>query len=341
MNVRRLIFGILLAFFFLYFFFKNIDLHLVWKVTKEGNPYWLLLAVIINLFNYLFRAYRWRFFFLPIKKTRIWNLFETTVIGFAVNCIFPAKVGEIVRPYLLGGRENISRSAAMATVVVERVFDSLSVLLMLVFYLLFLLQPEQLGAQARDSLHHLKRAGVVLFAAVIALLLFLIYLKRKPAVVRKIVSKIEKILPKRIAHSLDEILDSFIEGLSILDDPRILWKISYWSILFWLFICSGFWAAVRAYLPDFPFVSTFLLMTLLAIGIAVPTPGGVGSYHFACQIGLTRFFAVPESEAAAIALVSHFAAFVPVTLLGLVFMYREGFSTKQLRTIAEQKDAPE
>jgi hypothetical protein len=155
--------------------------------------------------------------------------------------------------------------------------------------------------------------------------------------VRKIIRRIEKILPARIAHSLEGILDSFIEGLSILHDPKILWTIAYWSVLFWLVICLGFWASVRAFLSEFAFTNTFLIMILLAIGIAVPTPGAVGSYHLACQIGLSRFFGVPEAQAGAVALVSHFIIFVPITILGMLFLWHEGLSASKLSRMAEKE----
>ena len=150
------------------------------------------------------------------------------------------------------------------------------------------------------------------------------------------IGKVERFLPAKIAHSIDDILDSFIQGLSILHDPKILLKITYYSIGFWVLICAGFWAGVRAYVPEFSFFGTFLIMTLLALGVAVPTPGGIGSYHLACQIGLTVFFNVPESQASAIALTSHALAFIPMTILGLIFLWQEGLSTRKIQKIAEK-----
>ena len=327
--------GIALAAIFLYLFLRNIDIHEVWKHIRQGNPHWLILSMALILLNYFMRALRWRYFFLPIKKTRIWNLYITTVIGFAANTIFPLKIGEVVRPILLGRKENIGRSAALATVVIERLFDTLSVLLMLVVYLLVLVRPEQLSTEASASLGKLKVYGMMFFAGVIAIVIFLYYLKTKPTLIRAIVGRVESFLPGKISHSLDGILDSFIEGLSILHDPKLLLKIGCWSIAFWLLISAGFWAGVRAYVPDFPFTGTFLVMILLAIGIAVPTPGAVGSYHLACKIGLSRFFGVPETRAIAIALISHFITFVPVTILGVAFLWHEGLTAAKLKKIAE------
>jgi glycosyltransferase 2 family protein len=339
MNRTRMILGFLLAAVFLYLFLRNIDLYDLWSTIRKGNPYWLLLSGSLALFNYFFRALRWRLFFQPIKKTRISNLFKTTVIGFSVSTIFPAKIGELVRPYLLGKKENISKSAALATVVVERVFDTATILFLLMIFLVFLVQPDQLSAKAKSSLVELNRAGVILFGGIVALVVFLYYLKTKPVTVKKLITKIERILPARISHSIDDILDSFIEGLSILHDPKILVTIAYFSIVFWVIICAGFWAGVRAYVPGFAFTNTFLIMTLLALGIAVPTPGGVGSYHLACKLGLALFFNVPERQASAVALVSHALVFIPMTILGLILLWKEGLSTGNIQQMAETEEA--
>lgn len=336
MSKVRLLIGLVLSVILLYFFLRNIDLAELWAVIKSGNPYWLLAALLLNTLNYFIRALRWRLFLLPIKKTRIWNLYKTTIIGFAVSAIFPGRVGEIVRPYLLAGKENISRTAAIATIVIERLMDTLAVLFILVFYLLLLIRPDQLSDSARRSLGELKETGLVVFGVVLVGLLFLYYLKKNPVFIRRIVGWFERFIPKKAALSIDHVLDSFVEGLSILHDPRILVKVSYWSVLFWVEICAVFWACTKAFYPSFPFTGTFLIMILLAIGIAVPTPGGVGGYHLLCKIGLMRFFDVPEAQAGAIALVSHAINFIPITIQGLIFVWHEGLSARKIKSIAEE-----
>ena len=337
MTRTRMLLGFLLAAFFLYLFLRNVDASELWRSVKEGDPWWLLLSGFLGFFNYFVRAYRWRFFFDPIKKTSLINLSTTTIIGFAINTIFPAKIGEIVRPVLLASKENISKSAAMATVVLERVFDLASILFLLVFYLLILVRPEQLSPQARSLLEELNRAGVLLFAGMLVLLFFLYYLKKRPDVVLRWIRKFERILPSKVAHSIDEVLGSFNQGLSILHDPKIIGKIIYNSILFWLLICGGVWAGIRAYVPDFHFFGTFLIVPILAIGIAVPTPGGIGSYHYACQLGLTRFFNVSEDAAGAVALVSHALVFIPITILGVIMLWREGLSAVKIKEMTEKE----
>lgn len=340
MKKVRIALGFLLSAFFLYLFLRSINLREVWRVIGEGNPLWLLLCLVMNLLNYFVRALRWRYFFKPIKeKIGLWNAFSTTVIGFSLSALFPARVGEVVRPYLLGSRENIGRSAALATVVVERLFDTLTVLFMLVVYLLFLLHPDQLNPEARSWIEKLKTGGLIMFAGVLGLVAFLYFLRKKPGV-KLFVRKLERVLPTKMANALEGILDSFIEGLAILDHPKLLLQITVWSIGFWLVIATTFWACARAYTDNFAFPSTFLIMIILAVGIAIPTPGGVGSYHFACKIGLTRFFEVTDTQAGAIALVSHFINFVPITILGLILLWQGGLTPDKITEIAKEAEKP-
>jgi uncharacterized protein (TIRG00374 family) len=339
MTFRRFLLGALLGAVLLYLFFRNMDLGEVWRIIRSGNAYWLTFAVAMNIFNYFMRSVRWRYFFVPIKKIGIWNSFETTTIGFAVSSVFPARVGEVVRPYLLGNKEQINKSAAFATIVVERVFDSITILFMFVVYLFVLMEPGTLGKDAQTSIAELKDAGLLVFAGLCVVVGLLYFVKTRPDGFQRIVQKLERLLPARMAHSLDGIVHSFVEGLSILHDPGLLLRIGFWSLLFWGVICLSFWAGVRAYLPAFRFTSVFLIMILLAIGISVPTPGGVGSYHLACQIGLSRFFAVPADQARAIAIISHFIGFVPVLILGILFIWHEGLSARQISRIVEEEKA--
>jgi len=338
MNKKKLFIGLLLATFFLYLFLRNINLYQVWNVIQQGSASWLVVAISFNLLNYFVRSVRWRYFFLPIKKTKLWNLYNTTVIGFAVSSIFPARMGEVVRPYLLGQKEQISKSAAFATIVVERLFDTLTILFLLVFYLIFLIDPSQLAPDAQSLLGKLKETGLLIFAVVLLLLLFLYYLKTKPTAMKKLAAKIEKWMPAKMAHSMEGLLDSFIDGLSILHSPKILFQISAWSIFMWLVIAVSFYAAVKAYIPNFAFTSTFLILIILAIGIAIPTPGGVGSFHFACKIGLTKFFGVPDAQAGAIAIVAHAIGFVPITIQGFFHLWHEGLSANKISEIADADD---
>lgn len=335
MKKLKIAIGFLLGALLLYLFLRSVDVRQVWNVILQGNPAWLALAVSAIMASLFVRALRWRYLLLPIKKCGIWNLFKTTMIGFGISAVIPARVGEVVRPYMLGNKENISKSSALATIVVERLFDTLTVLLMLVVYLLLLMTPGELNPEAAGFMMNLKKTGLIIFAGVLLLFVFLFYLKSHPSVAKGIARK----FPGRFAQTIEEVLLSFVEGLSILKSPKILLQVTAWSFLFWLVVAVSFWATVRAYLPAFSFSSTFLIMIMLAIGIAIPTPGGVGGYHWACKIGLTTFFNAPETEAGAIALVSHFINIAPVLVIGLLFLWHEGIASA--KEVTSEKPAPD
>ena len=99
-------------------------------------------------------------------------------------------------------------------------------------------------------------------------------------------------------------------------------------------IAADTWAVTRAFGIDLPFSGTFLLQAMLVVGVAVPTPGGVGSYHEAYRLGVTTFFDAPNDLAVAAAIAVHFISFVPILLLGLWFMVQDGLSVGRLTALA-------
>ena len=110
------------------------------------------------------------------------------------------------------------------------------------------------------------------------------------------------------------------------------------SFPMWMSIAAGIWLTSRAFHITFPYTGSFLVMTMLVVGVAAPTPGGVGAFHAAYQFAVTEFFAAPGDRAVGAAIVLHAVSFVPVTLLGLLFMAREGLTFGGARRIASDGD---
>jgi len=117
-------------------------------------------------------------------------------------------------------------------------------------------------------------------------------------------------------------------------EPRGFLLALLWSFPLWVVIAAETWAVSRAIGIAVPFTGTFLLQLFLVVGVAVPTPGGIGSYHAAYLFGVTQFFGAPEDQARAAAIVVHAIAFIPVLVLGLVFMAQDGLSFGRLKTMA-------
>jgi uncharacterized membrane protein YbhN (UPF0104 family) len=120
--------------------------------------------------------------------------------------------------------------------------------------------------------------------------------------------------------------------------PRRLLVALAWSFPIWLSIAAGIWLTSLAFHITFPFAGSFLVTMLLVVGVAMPTPGAIGGFHAAYQIAVQTFFAAPDDRAVGGAIVLHAISFIPVTLLGIVFMVREGVTLGRARSLAVAPD---
>ena len=322
-------------------FLRNAHLRIVWQEIRHAQVALIVTAITSMFVNLAIRSVRWQYLLRPVGTATFGNAFSATSIGFAATFLLPARAGEFLRPYVLARRERFSAAAAFATVVLERVLDLLTVVLLLATFVLFF-DP---GMSQRDSgLYGAVRVGGLLgLATAFGLLAVMFALAGRPAGVTRMVMKLETILPRRMAHLTARLAGLFAEGLAVARDPGRLLVSLAWSVSLWLSIGFGIWATARAFHIDIPFSASFLLIALLSVGVAVPTPGGVGGFHEAFRIGATAFYGVPNDRAIGAAIVLHAASFIPVTLVGLVCFAREGFNLKSmgsLATVAAAEDKP-
>jgi glycosyltransferase 2 family protein len=124
---------------------------------------------------------------------------------------------------------------------------------------------------------------------------------------------------------------TFLEGLAVVRQPGRLAVAGLLSLPLWLSIALGIWATSRAFHIDMSYPGAFLIMALLVVGVAMPTPGAVGGFHKFYQIGAVAFFGVANDRAVGAAIVLHAISFVPVTIAGAIFLAQEGLSLGRLR----------
>ena len=141
----------------------------------------------------------------------------------------------------------------------------------------------------------------------------------------------DRVLPAWVARGLAIFARRFAEGLAVVRQPGPLVAVLGWSLLLWLTVALGIWLVSLAFRIEVPYTGSFLLMMLLVIGVAVPTPAGIGSFHAAFQLGATAFYAAPNDRAVGAALVLHALSFVPVTIVGILFMAEEGVRLSRVR----------
>jgi len=316
------------------YFLRNADMAGVWEETRHADAGLLALAVAVTALTYVLRAYRWQYLLAPIGPTRFMTALETTVIGFAATFLLPARAGEVLRPYLLARREGLPATAAFATIILERVLDLLTVLLLFGVFVVFVSPGSLTGDPALYS--RVKAGGALAAAGAVAGLAVFFALAGHPERLGRAALRVERILPARLARAVAAFVETFIQGLGVMRQPGRLFGSLVLSFPLWLSIAAGIWLTSRAFHMTFSYLGSFLVMTLLVVGVAVPTPGAVGGFHTMYKFAVVTFFAVPNDRAVGAALVLHAISFVPVTLAGLVFMAREGLSLGRMRQMAEE-----
>ncbi len=329
----RTVLILLLTIGLLAYFLRDANMREVWAETRRADPILIALALGATFATYVLRALRWQYLLAPIGPTRFTTAFRTTVIGFAASAVLPARAGEVIRPYLLARREGLRATAAFATIILERLLDLLTVLLLFAGFVLF--GAAGVVADNPSELMRVKAGGAMAGAVSIAVAAVFFALAGHPERLGQLMLGIERVLPGPLARAAARFVQTFAEGLAVMRQPGRLVAALALSIPLWLSIAAGIWLASRAFHITFPYTASFLVMTMLVVGVAVPTPGAIGGFHTFYQFSVETFFAATHDRAEGAAIVLHAISFVPVTIVGLGFMLSEGLTLAGAMRLAE------
>jgi uncharacterized protein (TIRG00374 family) len=335
----RNIIVVALAVFLLALFLRNANLAEVGAVMRQARLDLVAVGVAFLFSTYVLRAVRWQVMLAPIGATRFGVAFRSTVIGFAASFVLPARAGEVLRPWLLAKREGLPVAAVVATIVLERVLDLVTVLALLALYFLAF-DP---GISTMDpGMYAAVRAGALLAAAAaVAGLVVMFACASDPARLSRLVGWGTAWLPERPRALVSALSQSFAEGLASVRDPRRLASALVWSVPLWLAIAAQIWVVSLALGVVLPAAGTLLVTALLVVGVAVPTPGAVGGYHEAYRLSVTSFFGIDNDHAIGAAIVLHAVGFVPTLAAGAWLMASEGLSFGKLGQEAGRAKAQE
>ncbi len=309
--------GVAVSALFLYLAFRSVRLDELARAFRTADYRLLAPAMALVLVSLAFRALRWRYLLSPVKSIGIPSLYYAIGIGAMVNIALPARLGELVRAHAIGKKEGISRSAAFATIILDRVFDGLALLFFLAIVALF-------GSKYFQG--WLARAGY--FAVGGSLLAFaaLLLLKTHTRVAVRWAEAALKPFPAAARTKLLAVLHSFVEGLGIFRSARSLIAAFVLSPLVWLpnvAMISILLASAGIHCSVL--VSTLLLVAL-CVGVALPSaPGFVGNVQFVC-VAILKLFGVETEQALMFSLIYNACIFVAVLGNGLVCVFAEGLS---------------
>jgi uncharacterized protein (TIRG00374 family) len=334
MRVRTVLVSLLAIALFAWFL-SHANLAGVWTQVKGARIDLLVAGFFTVVLTYVLRAWRWQYLLDPIGPTRFRTAFRTTVIGFAALGVLPARAGDLLRPYLLARQEGLLVSATLATIVMERVLDLIAVLALLALYVWGIADPAALPPAL---LRGIEVSAALAGAVAIALMGVMWVLATHPERIGGLVFTMARVLPHSVADRLAGLARTFSGGFAVAREPRALAAAVAWSFPLWVAIAAEAWLVTIAFDIAMPFAGTFLLQALLVIGVAVPTPGAVGSYHEAYRIGVTTFFGAADDTAVAAAIVTHAISYFPVVLAGIVFMAQDGLSFGRIKALAGTKE---
>lgn len=319
--------GIAVSLFFMALLFSKIDFRSLGAALRSADYRYVFLAICFTFFNYFLRAVRWRYLLVSEKSIPLSSLYPATIIGYMANNLLPARLGEFVRAYTLAQREQLEAPAVFASLVIDRLFDGFTVLLLLLITLFTLRMPPGM----EDAALALKAGGATMFLLYCAVILFLYLLKRQTVRTLSIVGFVLKPFPKGFSDKLIPLLGSFIGGIRLSSRGGHLAVLVVVSAGIWLFCLLPVDMTLRSFNIHLPLSASMFILILLVFAVMVPaSPGFIGTYHYACYKGLS-VFGVPETTSVSIALVMHGTGFFPVIIAGMYYLWKNKISLNELQ----------
>ncbi len=311
MGRLRLLVGLVISGVALYVAFSGVDWGAVSDAFRRADYRLVVAAVPVLLIFTVIRALRWRVLFQPETRVPLLSAFGALNIGYMASNVFPFQLGDLVRVYVLGEKENLSKSRVLSTVVVERVLDILVLLSILAILLPFIDLPR---AAIVTSLCFF--AG----ALVLGVVMLLAALDRDRA--ERGLRLLLAVLPKRVQSPVAPTLTSLLDGISALRHAGLLLQAVGWTAVSWLTSSFAIYLLLQAFSLDVPLIAAPFLLIATTFGFFVPSsPGGVGVYHAITVRSLTTVFSVPIEAASSYALAAHALYLLPPTLVGAGFLW--------------------
>ena len=307
---------------------RGTDPSVLWQQLQQASIAGLILGATVNVSHNIFRVWRWRALLEPIKPNIPFRpLFSAIMLGYMTSWTVPGRLGELVRPALLSSRERIPLGPCLGSVVADRLLDGMAILVLFAVGLLITPLPDQ-SAELINVILGATLAMVALIASVMAVLL-------AASTAR---ARLENWIGHRhgplpwIGRSLLAVAD----GAEALKRPRLLLRIIFHTMVAWLLISVGTWIGTRACGVQVSLGVIFVIQPLVALGIALPTPGGAGGFHAAVTFGLSRLFGVPQAAAVGTAFLLHLMTVMPVLVIGALLLLLDRLPFHDLLEAARQ-----
>jgi len=319
--------GIGVSALFMFLLFRKIDFQQLASALRMVDFRFIIAAVGVTFSSYFLRAVRWHYLLIPEKPIPLTTLYPATVIGYMANNVLPARLGEFVRAYVLAQREGMETPTVFASLVIDRLFDGFTVILILLATLFSLQLPHEM-AEAGTAL---RAGGIITFMLYCVVMFFLFLLKRRTVKTLSFVRLLLKPFPENLSGKVIPLLGSFIAGIRLSARGVHVFALLFSSLMIWVCCVVSVDLVLRGFDVRLPITASMFILVLLVFAVMVPaSPGFIGTYHYACFKGLS-IFGVGESTAVSIALVMHGVSFFPVIAAGFYHLWRGNISLSAVR----------
>lgn len=330
-QVVQAVAGLLLAAALLAWVLHDKDPQALAAALAQASIPGLVLGAALNFGHNVIRVWRWRALLSPVRRDVPFRpMFTSIVVGYLTTWVVPGRLGELVRPLLLSGREGLPLGPCLGTVVADRILDGVAIVALFAAGVAVVPLHGTAGTYAAEIRATATTAAIVLACGLAGLV-------AASAASARLAPRVAR-LPRALRWVGNTALE-LARGADALRSPTALVAILTQSVGAWLMIAAGTWIGIRASGADVPFAATLVLMPLLALGVALPTPGGAGGYHFAMAWGLMNLFGIAPETAAGAGILMHLAIVIPVLVLGPILLRADGIAWKDLLSAARQARA--
>ena len=318
-----------LTIFFLALFLWNADLSRVGAILRATHTGWLLGGLLINFAALFFRTIRWRVLIDPDRPPPFYPTFFANTVGYMLSTILPIRAADVARPALLARRVDVRFSGALGTVLTERVVDLMAILAL--FCVFAIIRWREFSTNPWFIV--VRTGGIACGAILVVMTFFLISIYLAPGFVRRGHEALSRLLPVRFRDPWMHFFDTFAETVQLANRPLLTAYVLLCTAAVWFCLTAQFWFAVKAIAHPLPYDASFFVTGITTIGLAIPTPGGVGGFHAVCQFVLTQFYGFDIDSAVAGAIVFHVVGTIPVLLTGLLLFAHEGLRWKDVTSV--------
>ena len=293
------------------------DLGAIWEAVRSANYVWLVPHFLALTLIHLAQTWRWGILLEPMARIPFWRLNAVSAVGIMALVVLPFRLGELARPYLIAERPHLPFSAALSSIVVERVTDGLFMAALLVITLLGV--PE-----GTPGLQFLRIGGGLVFLVFAAALAFLILARRHRALALRLMHRALDPLSSSLADQLTSMMDAFFGGLRLVPSRGKVALFFALTTAYWGLSALSIALLARGFDIHLSVRESLTVLGVLVVGIMIPAgPGMVGTYQAAVTLGLALFLprSVVDARGVAFANVLWAGQIVQVTVFGVVFLF--------------------